>query len=64
MLLEIASAAISLFKYWRIFLWTGGKCNTSRLPIMPRASPATTGNLEVQQIQSRRNEEKVNNRFW
>jgi hypothetical protein len=44
-----------------LLLWTleSGKCDTSHVPIISRASPATTGNQEQQQ--PKRNEERLKN---
>jgi hypothetical protein len=40
-----------------------GKCDTSRIPVTPRATPAATGKRRERPIQITRNEEWVKNSF-
>jgi hypothetical protein len=39
------------------------KCNTSRIPITPKATPVTNGNRREKKRSTNRNKETVKNRF-
>jgi hypothetical protein len=47
--MKAGSAAISAYQHWQVSSvgLESRKCETSRLPFTPRASPATSGNQSV-----------------